>query len=367
MSNDLAIPTDQLPAYLQGFQGDTNESLITSGVVLPRISLRGKQFRFKKDGNEQAMKLGQSLRVVVLGATPRQGCSKAYYAESYSEGSDEPPTCSSSDGVTPDSWIGDPINSACANCPNNAFGSGTDSNGNPTKGKACADTKRLLVLPPDNPKGDIWMLQVPPASLKALSNFGSQLAKHSIPIETVITEIFFEDAEYPKIGFKYSGFIEEKVAPSFLERVNSDEVRELMDAAMSEAPQQASTGSTTDDAKSMPETVEEVFGEEDGDNPAIQLPDGSYAVDASGTAFSANDHVKARGKQGGSVDKQGMFKPKKKKETTKVSNAAPENTQEAPPSMFADSDAAMEAESEGDYGSSDSQAELDAVLDSWGS
>ena len=225
MSNDL-IPLDNLevPEYLRGFESELSNSMVTQAEVFPRISLRGRQFRFKKDGEETSLSMGQPLKVVVLLADPLKGCGKSFYQEAYSSDSDDSPDCSSSNGIVPDSWVDDPQCSSCAQCPNSEWGSAVDSNGNPGKGKACSDVKRLFVVPPNAPTGDMYILQVPPASLKALSNYGRSLAKHRIPVEAVVTEVQFVDSEFPQVEFKFAAFLPETSAKIAMDRSKSDEM-----------------------------------------------------------------------------------------------------------------------------------------------
>ena len=100
-----------LPAHLQQYAGTANAAagLVTSFLSLPSISIKGKQFRFIKDGVETPMPAGQPLKVVILGFDPDKGCAKAWYKDAYSPGSAEAPDCFSSDGVTPDGFVTSPV------------------------------------------------------------------------------------------------------------------------------------------------------------------------------------------------------------------------------------------------------------------
>ena len=242
MSDKELIPLNnvQLPAYLQGFQSSLNDNLVTQRESFPRISLRGRQFRFKKDGEETSLPMGMPLNIVILLADPAKGCGKSYYIEAYQSDSGDPPDCSAANGQIPDNWVDDPQSSSCATCPHSEWGSATDQNGSPTKGKACSDVKRLFVVPPDNPgSADIYLLQVPPASLKALSNYGRQLAKHGIPVEGVITKVQFVDSEFPQIEFTFGGFLDEAAAKASMERSKSDEIQSILSDSGALAPEQA--------------------------------------------------------------------------------------------------------------------------------
>lgn len=394
MSNEIVLPTGQLPTYLQGYQSETNDALITGAMILPRISLRGKQFRFRKDDKERSLPLGVPLRVVIIGATPRKGCSKTWYRDAYSEGSDEAPDCSSADGIKPDNWVLNPVAPHCATCPNNAWGSGKDSNGNPTKGKACSDTKNLLVLPPDKPDEEIWMLKVPPASLKLLSNYGAQLQQHRIPIEGVVTEVTFCDADYQKLEFRYFSFIQDEYALKFMARVQSQEFKDLMDRlsttttidSQQVAPQQAVTppppppppAQQVAPQQPVQQTEEIPWGGEVVTPPpataqqaGVQAPDGSYFVSPAGEVFDHDQHAKKSGCVAGAITAQGAFK--KRKGTAKRGDAQDTNSTPAPgatntpsESLFNGSDAAPPPSAQTDS-SPAADSELQAILDQWGS
>jgi len=80
-----------------------------------------------------------------------------YYATAFGDGEQGPPTCCSSDGIKPDG--GEEMQAeTCRACPKNQFGSGEEG-----RGKACANTIRLYVLP----DGDVIpsIIKASPASL----------------------------------------------------------------------------------------------------------------------------------------------------------------------------------------------------------
>jgi hypothetical protein len=178
--------------------------------------------------------MGQPLNIVVLLADPPgKYCAKSYYSGAYTPDSDDPPDCSSSDGIRPDTFVDEPQCANCATCPMNQWGSGMDSHGNPTKGKACHDVKRLYVVPPNNPgKGDVFMLQVPTMSLKALTSYGRALKSHGVPVQACITKVsFVEDAEFPQIKFSLGGFMPEAETGAAVARASSEEIQSIIQNA----------------------------------------------------------------------------------------------------------------------------------------
>lgn len=219
----------KLPAHLQSRSKAAveaaNEYITNTGQSGPRISLRGRRFRLRTpDSEEQVLPDGSNLNVVMVGAAPKRGKAKTFYMGEYEPDSSSPPDCSSADGITPDGWIQDPQNPDCATCPNNVWGTAPHG-----KGKACRDVKRIYVMPPTVLDKDIYQVQVPPASLKHLSQYVRNLAKHGVEPQNVVTSIFFVDAEYPIINFKFAGFLDEQQVKIVDERIAEGDVDAAMD------------------------------------------------------------------------------------------------------------------------------------------
>ena len=89
----------------------------------------------------------------------------AYWPEGSEYDDTVTPLCSSVDGIT---GCGTPGGS-CAMCELNKYGTGTDSKGNPSKGKACKNMRHLYILR-DGEYMPI-LLALPPTSLKPYSDF----------------------------------------------------------------------------------------------------------------------------------------------------------------------------------------------------
>ncbi len=200
-----------VPEYMKKFamqsQIDT-ESIESASISIPRLTYRGKRFRFVENGEEEIVK-ELTVKVVILGVEPGAGrFSKVFYDVDYTSGDKTPPTCSSSDGLKPDSWVSGPQAKYCANCPQNVFGSATSRSGG--KSKACKDNKVLWVARL-NDLEKFYGLKVPVMSLKNLAEFGKFIRKNNYPLSLVVTEIGFEEeAEYPQLTFKHVGFVDEK-------------------------------------------------------------------------------------------------------------------------------------------------------------
>jgi len=147
------------------------------------------------------------LNVIIVGANPR--LSKVFYLKQWTP--DQEPTnpdCYSLDGIAPDAASPAPQHTRCVDCPQNAWGSRTTPTG--TSVKACADQKRLAVVSADDVSGPIYLIQVPPASLRNLNTYHKELSRRGIPPEVVSSLISFDtDASHPKLSFRFGGFITE--------------------------------------------------------------------------------------------------------------------------------------------------------------
>lgn len=216
MAKDIMTVSNNMPAFLKKVQSKVDDYLagIGGGMPLAVLSVRGKEFRFRKDGHETSTRL-RDLEVIFVAA--RRGVSKRLYKDAYSSGEVKAPDCSSVDGITPD--VAQPEADRCAACPNNVWGSIITASGK--QGKACQDYKRIVVLPliGGETLDEPVVLDIPATSMKSPKGFkGNELmfreymtimAKHSIPPEGAVTTLSFTDAEYPQLAFSFSRFATE--------------------------------------------------------------------------------------------------------------------------------------------------------------
>lgn len=203
----------QLPAHMRQHAGQHQgqsdaDSMAASSVSIPRISLKGKKFKYIVGGEESAK--SDSIRVVILKVEPEKGLMiKTFYAGGYNPNDTAPPDCSSTNGIAPDDWVSNPQHHRCSDCPKNVFGSATSTTGKKTK--ACRDAKRLWVVKEDDVKGTVFGLNIPVTSLKAMSEYGAMIRKNQFPLTGVITELTMdEDSEFPLLQFTHVGFLEEQ-------------------------------------------------------------------------------------------------------------------------------------------------------------
>lgn len=164
------------------------------------------------------------LQCVIMRA--KAGKEKAWYATKYTPGQEaQSPDCWSDDGVKPAADSRLKQCESCAACAQNAFGSGTNQDGTPGKGKACADRKVLAVFA----NSSVFRFAVPPASLGNWDGYVRQLNTHGIPLSAVITVVGFEkgDTSY-KLTFEFGGMLAEEQAKALVGKLSAPEVMEIV-------------------------------------------------------------------------------------------------------------------------------------------
>lgn len=245
MSNDLAPAGNTLPANyddifnVENLAGDLTEGV---GGGFGVISFRGSKWRIKYGGEEtlvtnQDGEAKPSLEAVILKAS--RGISKIYYAKKYEEGDDSAPDCWSVDGVAPDPAATNKQSANCATCPNNVWGSRTTESGK--KAKACADNRRLAVVPLEDIGNETFggpmLLRVPAASLNDLSLFGNQMAKKGYPYNAIGTRIGFDpNASYPKLTFKAMRALTDEEKAQVAAHYQGDGIGRILSEAAEMAP-----------------------------------------------------------------------------------------------------------------------------------
>lgn len=235
MSTDLV----QIPKDIPNYAVAINEAKAMNADALagistgfpPSIRIKRNGFRVV-DGNGDEINLkpnelagGEFLDIVILAAKP--GLNKVYYASAYDPNQVEPsaPDCFSLEGGVPDKSVNQPVSPSCATCPMNAFGSGRNAAGQPTKGKACADSKVLAVFR----KGSVYSFKIPPASLKNFGLYVKNLTNRGVPLGNVITYVGFDDnAEYSVLQFRVGAFIPESAKEALVAVAASQEAGDIV-------------------------------------------------------------------------------------------------------------------------------------------
>lgn len=218
------IDPNMVPEHIRNRQQKPARNMLDAGAAGggPRLSIKGKQFRFIENGEERIHPFGQPLYVTILATDPETGLAKNYYGgQSYQEGVDQIPICYSSDGVTPDAGCEQPQASHCASCPHNQFGTARNQDGSMGKGKACRDFKRVYVLPYDSPTGEPYELRVPPTSFKPMQVYGKNLSQVGAEPFEAITALNFTADTSPVLTFTFYSFHDAQVSEAIRQRLES--------------------------------------------------------------------------------------------------------------------------------------------------
>jgi hypothetical protein len=233
------IPFDgskNLPSFIKQINiADLNADLTShAGGGFPVISIKGKAFAVVRDGERTLLRnpkdpdsAATSLDVVLLKVN--KGTSKVFYLKGYDKDTSEgqKPDCYSPDGIAPAADAENPQAKKCATCPHNQWGSRVSEKG-ATKGKACSDTVRMAVAPAGQ-LNDPMLLRVPPASIKALGEYGQSLAKRGVGYNMVVTKVAFDmEAESPKLTFKPVGLLDDDGWSQVQETIGSDVVSSIL-------------------------------------------------------------------------------------------------------------------------------------------
>jgi hypothetical protein len=234
MSSIIPFESGNLPAYFKAVDVASLNSDLTnhSGGGFPIISIKGKIFTVVRDGVRQVLpnpkdpdSPATAIDVVVVKAN--KGTSKVFYAGGYSEGGDQKkPDCFSNTGDKPDPSVKSPQSKSCATCTHNQWGSRTGENGG--KGKACQDSVRIAIAAPGM-LNDPMLLRVPPASIRALGEFGQACAKRGLPYNAVVTKLGFDmESPTPKLVFKPVGMLDDKGFAQVQEVAAGDTVANIL-------------------------------------------------------------------------------------------------------------------------------------------
>lgn len=234
MSSIIPFESGNLPAYFKAVDVTTLNSDLTnhSGGGFPIISIKGKIFTVVRDGDRKVLpnpkdpdSPATAIDVVIVKAN--KGTSKVFYAGGYSEGGDQKkPDCFSNTGDRPDPSVKSPQAKSCATCTHNQWGSRTGENGG--KGKACQDSVRIAIAAPTM-LNDPMLLRVPPASIRALGEFGQACAKRGLPYNAVVTKLGFDmESPTPKLVFKPVGMLDDKGFAQVQDVAASDTVANIL-------------------------------------------------------------------------------------------------------------------------------------------
>lgn len=177
-----------------------------------KISTRGKMFTLP-DGQSHP----GPMNVIVLDFV----AVNSFYEGIYNPQVKKPPLCfavgKELDSLKPSDKAPQPQNLSCAGCVRDAWGSGAGG-----RGKACKNTRRLIIVPPNfTDKTNPMTLYVSPTGLKQWDGYVRRLIiEHTARPIDVVTKISFDPNQaYPTLQFEFV----EKVGDVML----AEKVREL--------------------------------------------------------------------------------------------------------------------------------------------
>lgn len=151
--------------------------------------------RIRMDGRGYTLPNGQTgaeVDVVIIDFVS----SNIFYESAFDKNNPIPPTCFAVGPepslLVPTDLSPEKQSDTCAACPNNQFGSAG-------KGKACKNTRLLAITPVgagDDPDDrPIWIMSVPPTSIKAFDQYVGSLAvkNRTLPVG-VLTKLFMDNS-----------------------------------------------------------------------------------------------------------------------------------------------------------------------------
>ena len=247
--NDMTI-SGNVPSALAKFAGTAGGEL-GGGIVssFAVLSYKGKEWKVKYRGEYTLVTRNDvygdgssdpSASIEVVLVTAPAHVSKVYYAKGFNEGDCGPPDCWSVNAVAPDAGAAHKQSKTCAGCPQNVFGTAPTRDGVGGKGKACADIKRVAVVPTsdiDNLAfGGPMLLRVPPDSLKEIKDYGAKLDQRGIPYNAVSTRVSFaQGVAHPKLMFTSVRMLNDAEADKVVALVDSEMTGRILEEAVETA------------------------------------------------------------------------------------------------------------------------------------
>ena len=216
---------NNLPAFLQGFQppdlAQQALAVIGSGSP-PLLSIEGGRFTLVTGNDSEAIatfdpKIGVFADVVIIDFLERK--SKIFYSHGYDPNNPAPPKCFSDNGIAPSTQAGQPQATTCASCPMNVIGSAVNHKGKPVR--ACRDYIKAAVVLPAYPD-EVFLLRIPPNSFKHLSAYSDWCKKSRVPMQVVVTRLYFEQGVLGTIMFHGLSYVQEEATFRFIQKLLAD-------------------------------------------------------------------------------------------------------------------------------------------------
>lgn len=206
----------EMMAELQDEMADLDPE---SGITCRKIKIpSGGGLAYEVQGEEEAdVEYMKEINAVII-FTHRLG---GFWPGKY--GDDEQnkiPVCSSIDGKTGLNIETGEITS-CETCPLNQFGSAIDQKGEPGKGKACKNMRRLYLMLDGDP--NFYLLTVPPTSIRDVNKQLAKIMAGGVPYTGLVVRLTLEKTQnangvaYSKVVIGKSGLLPQAVSTVAIE------------------------------------------------------------------------------------------------------------------------------------------------------
>lgn len=205
MSNQVTLFENgaiAVPAYLKRELDESTRSLLGNNDG-KRISIEGGVFRMLVGGKEIAKVDDRSMNMIIVRNAATNN--RSYYKAGYVPGQKATaPDCWSEDAVSPSNRVKEPQSTACATCPQNIKGSGTNG-----ESRACRYFRRTAVMLDNDIGGDIYSLTLSAQSIfgddpakMGFQQFARYLAGFGLNVNSVVAKLKFDtDVGTPKLMF----------------------------------------------------------------------------------------------------------------------------------------------------------------------
>jgi hypothetical protein len=230
--NDMTIFKDKPVVSYSDNDLESNKGLIEGvGGGMNFIRLSSKGFIFQEDGVKSTPKT--QVECILLRCTANMV--KNFYKGKYNEKEDPTaPDCASADGVKPDKGIKKPCCDYCADCPNNAWGSGERG------GKLCPDRKRLVVCLLGLDDYRLYRIDIPPMSLKPTAAYGKMLEGNNVPLNGVFTRLSLDlSVSYAMLKYDPVRVLDQATYDRVREIMKDSAINDMLTAQVTSEPLQA--------------------------------------------------------------------------------------------------------------------------------
>lgn len=197
---------DETMAELQDELSDLDPE---SGITCRKIKIpSGGGLAYEVQGEEEGdAEYMKEINAVIIFTHRVNG----YWPGSYGDDDQNKiPTCSSMDGKTGLNTETGEL-TQCDTCPYNQFGSATDQKGEPGKGKACKNMRRLYMMMDGDP--NFYLLTVPPTSIRDVNKQLAKIMAGGVPYTGLVVRLTLEKTQnaagvaYSKVVIGKSGLL----------------------------------------------------------------------------------------------------------------------------------------------------------------